>query len=312
MVVQHPAGVPVLLDQRGRPHTLKQVDAPQMAVASDGTDYAGALATQDSSGYYFNHAPANTNYVNLQFPRPAGSLSGKLVLHAQNSLWLDYLFGEFTRQFGSIYNRWAGKQKDEPAAKLYQWQQDQGIPLLVEVLTTKGWQVVERIPPVGPLAARDLVVPVDLTQVKGGRVQVRLSCGFMFWELDRAGMDFSPDVAVALEKVPAISAFGKSGMNVNHLVAAADGQYLEQFTVGDAAVLTYPLPEKAPGQAQTLFLHTRGYYEHIRDYSGIPDLTTLQAFEKPGHFIQFSRGRYARMAEKNNFNNLVTAHAAAR
>jgi hypothetical protein len=311
-VVQHPVGVQVLLDQQGRPHTLQQVQAPHKALASDGINYAGALASQDSSAWVFNSTQSNNNYVKLQFRKPAGSQTAKLMLHAQNSLWLDYLYGAFTRQFGSLYNHWAEKQQDVPATALYRWQQEQGIPLLVEVRTAKGWQVVERIPPVGPLAGRNLVVPVDLADVKGEVVQVRLSCGFMFWEVDRAGMDFSPNLPVEVEKVKASSAYEKLGQNVRQLVAATDGKYLEQFSVGDAVVLTFPLPQKKPGQAHTLFLHTRGYYEHIREYAGIPNLMTLRAFEKPGHFMQFSRDRYAQLAEENNFHNLVTAHAPTR
>ncbi|GEO04940.1 hypothetical protein AAE02nite_26040 [Adhaeribacter aerolatus] len=311
-VVQHPAGVPVLLDQQGRPHTLQQVNAPIKAIASDGVDYTGSLASQDSSAWVFNSTKQNINQVNLQFRRPANSQTGKLVLHAQNSLWLDYLFGEFTKQFGSIYNRWAESQKGVPAAELNQWQQDQGIPLLVEIQTTRGWQVVEWIPPVGPLAARDLVVPLNLAQVKGEVVNVRLSCGFMFWEVDRAGLDFTPDLPVQVENSKAQSAFEKSGLNSSHLIAATDEKYLEQFRVGDAITLTFLLPDKKPEQEQTLFFHTRGYYEHIREYKGLPNLVKLREFEKPGRFMQFSRERYEQLARENNYYNLITAHASAR
>jgi hypothetical protein len=311
-VVAHSPGIQVLLDQTGQAHTLQKINAPVSAQAPDGQDYAAALATQDSSIWSFNSTQKNWNYINLQFKKPAGSQTGKLVLHAQNSLWLDYLYGEFTKQFGSIYNRWAEKQKDVATAELTQWQEDQGIPLLVEVQTAAGWEVVERIPPVGPLAGRDLVVPVNLQNVKGEKVNIRLSAGFMFWEIDRAGLDFSPNLPVAVEKVKAITAYEKSGQNIRHLVASTDKQYLVQFAVGDAVVLTYPLPADKPGQTQTLFLHTRGYYEHIRDYTGIPNLFTLRAFEKPGHFMQFSRDRYTQLAEENNYSNLITAHAAPR
>ncbi|KAA5543469.1 hypothetical protein [Adhaeribacter rhizoryzae] len=311
-VVQHPTTVKVLLDQQGQPHTLQNIQAPVTAMASDGINYAAALAVQDSSTWAFNNAAKNINAINIKFPKPANSKTGKLVLHAQNSLWLDYLFGEFTKQFGSIYNHWAEKQKAVPAADLYQWQQEQGLPLLVEVQTTAGWQVVERIPPVGPLAARDLVVPINLTQVKGKDVNVRLSCGFMFWEVDRAGMDFTPNLPVTVEKVKATTAFEKTGQNVNHLLAATDQKYLEQFSVGDAVTLTYLLPAKKAEQEQSLFLHTRGYYEHVREYEGIPNLLTLREFEKPGHFIQFSRDRYEQLARQNNYYNLITAHATTR
>ena len=311
-VVQHPANVQVLLDQNGRPHTLQQVNAPIKAEASDGFDYAQALAAQDSNSWLCNNIKSELNYVNLQFRKPAGIKNAKLVLHAQNSLWLDYLYGEFTKQFGSIYNSWAEKQKDVAAAELNKWQEEQGIPLLIEVQTAQGWQVVARLPPVGPLAARDMVIPVNLTDVKGEVVNVRLSCGFMFWEIDIAGMDFTKNLPVALEKVKPSSAFQKSGENVNHLLAATDNSYLQQFLVGDAVELSFSLPTVKKNEVQTMFLHTRGYYEHIREYSGIPDLLTLRKFKQPGHFMQFSRDRYQLLAEENNFNNLVTAHAASR
>ncbi|MGV3641840.1 MAG: hypothetical protein ACO1NZ_15050 [Adhaeribacter sp.] len=310
-VVQHPAGLTVLADQHGQPHTIQQVQAPAKALASDGQDYATALATRDSSGYYFNHDQVNTNQVRLQFSRPAQSRQGKLVLHAQNSLWLDYLFGEFTRQFGTIYNRWAEKQKDEPAAKLQAWQHQQGIPLQVEVLTRQGWQVAATIPPVGPLAGRDLVVPLDLSQVSGRQVQVRLSCGFMFWELDRAGMDFSADLPLQTREVKPATAFDKAGQDVRRQLSFRDQHYLQQLAVGDAVELTYVLPQAKPGQAQSLFLHTRGYYEHVRDYEGLPDLLTLRTFEKPGRFMQFSRERHQQLSEVNKLPELLSAHVPA-
>ncbi|WP_210465317.1 hypothetical protein [Rufibacter roseolus] len=311
LVVQHPTGTQVLLDQKGRPHSLTQVLPPQKAITSAGQDYTQVLQTRDSAAFYFNDAGANSSYVDLQFPKPAGSSMGKLVLHAQNSLWLDYLYGEFMKQFKGIYNRWAVKQKDVPAADLYKWQREQGIPLLVEVKTSEGWQEVERIQPIGPLASRDLVVPIDLTKINSPYVQVRLSCGFMFWEVDRVGMDFTPNEPLSAQKVPAATVIEKSGQNVKHLLADSDAQYLKQFSVGDAVELTFHLPRKAGAQSQSIFLHTRGYYEHLRDYTGIPNLFTLRDFEKPGHFMQFSRQRYNQLAEANNFHNLVTAYASA-
>ncbi|KAA3437733.1 hypothetical protein [Rufibacter hautae] len=309
LVVDHKTGTKVLLDQKGQPHTLQNVIAPQKATTSAGKDYTQVLQAQDSAAFSFNCAGANTSSVALQFPKPTGSTQGKLVLHAQNSLWLDYLYGEFTKQFKGIYNHWAEKQKDVPATDLYKWQREQGIPLLVEVKTARGWQEVERIQSVGPLASRDLVVPIDLTQVTGPSVQVRLSCGFMFWEVDQAGMDFSPNQDLSLQKVPAATAIEKSGQNIGHLLAASDDSYLKQFSVGDAVELTFSLPKKAEAQTQTIFLHTRGYYEHLREYTGIPNLISLRDFEKPGHFMQFSRQQYAQLAQENNFHHLASAHA---
>ncbi|MBC3539104.1 hypothetical protein ACFSC6_20620 [Rufibacter sediminis] len=312
LVVEHAPGVQVLLDQQGNAHSLQQVIPPHTVMASDGREYTSLLASQDSAVWSFNDAAPKMNFVDLQFKKPSGSQTGKLLLYAQNSLWLDYLYDEFTKQFKGIYNHWAEKQKDVPASELYQWQREQGIPLLVEVKTAKGWKTVDRIHPVGPLASRDLVVSIPLAEVPGENVQVRLSCGFMFWEIDRAGMDFTSNQTMTMQKIAAAQAYEKSGQNVRSLLATSDSSYLHQFSVGDAVALTFLLPEKGKGNVQATFLHTRGYYEHIREYSGIPNLVSLRAFEKPGHFYLFSRQRYTQLAEENNFPNLLTAHATTR
>lgn len=52
---------------------------------------------------------------------------------------------------------------------------------------------------VGPLAARDLVVPVDLRKHTGEEVRLRVESGFLFWELDYAAMDFTEDRPMALQ-----------------------------------------------------------------------------------------------------------------
>lgn len=311
LVAEHPAGVRVLLDRQGAPHTLQAVQAPLTALASDGHDYAPQLAAKDSASCLFNAPQVDFNRLHLQFRKPTGARQGKLVLHARNSLWLDYMFGEFTKQFGALYTSWAEKQKDVPAEEHNQWQEEQGIPLLVEVRTAQGWRKVEQLPPVGPLAGRDLVVPLDLAGVKGEVVEVRLTSGFLFWEIDQAGMDFTENLPVRLRAVKPATAFDRAGVDSRSLIESDDAQYLQQFNVGDEVVLTYPLPEKALDQVQTPFLHTKGYYEHIRDYQGLPNILELQRFKQPGHFTQFSRERYNQVAKDHKFKHLTTAHAAA-
>jgi hypothetical protein len=312
LVAEHPTNVRVLLDRQGNPHTLQAVQPPLTALASDGQDYTPQLAATDSAACVFNAAQADFNRLHLQFRKPAGAREGKLVLHARNSLWLDYMFGEFTKQFGALYSSWAKQQKDVPAEEHNRWQEEQGIPLQVEVRTKQGWRKVEQLAPVGPLAGRDLVVPVNLTDTEGDLVEVRLTSGFMFWEIDQAGMDFSDNLPVRLRAVPPASAFDRDGVDNRALLTADNAQYLKQFNVGDEVVLTYPLPKGEPDQVLTPFLHTKGYYEHIRDYQGLPDILELKKFKQPGHFTRFSRDRYNQVATDHKFKHLTSAHVTTR
>jgi hypothetical protein len=295
-LVQHPAGTQVLLDQRGHVQTLARPLPPTQARSQAGHDCTTQLQATDHSAYLFNEdQPGSTpNTLTLTFAKPAAAQHGKLVLHAQNSLWLDYLYGAFIEKFGTAYNSWAAQQKTQPAEINHQWSLDQSIPLKVYVEAGHGWQLAETIPTIGPLAARDLVVPLDFAANATGQVRVKLECGFMFWEVDYAALDCSPDVPVQLDNCRLSSARTERGTDARAQLAADDAQYLSQPRPGSVVSLSYEshLPQPDADTRRTAFLRTKGYYEHIRDFKGLPNLPELYAFKRPGRFIEFSKEKY--------------------
>lgn len=307
-VVAHPANTQVLLDQRGGVHTIASPQPALRAESLGGTDCTAQLATADNNAFLFNEelaGPAGRS-LTLAFANPAAARTARLVLRAKNSLWLDYLYGEFAKKFGSYYPSWALREKQLPAATINQWLREQGMPLKVSVATTRGWQVVENIPLVGPLAARDLVVPLDLTNVAPGPVRVKLEAGFMFWEVDYAALDASPEQPVTLEKCRPQTALDEHGLDQRANLAAADAQYLQQPHPGMEVTLHYQSALAAPATQprRSAFLRTRGYYEHIRHFEGLPNLPELYAFRKPGHFMEFSKEKYHEAAQQLNLTAL--------
>jgi hypothetical protein len=295
-VVQHPADSKVLLDNKGNVHTLSAIQAPVAAQTNAGESCLEPLLKQDKASHLFNEdVPENKpNEAILTFDKPSEAVNGKLVLHAQNSLWLDYLFGEFTQQFGSYYNKWAASQKRESYEKLSQWQHEQGIPLSVYLETNKGWQLVDHIESVGPLASRDLVVPVNLADVQAkDQIRIKLTSGFMFWEVDYVGIDYTANVPVKMEKYKPARAVNEKGQDVRQALSGNDEVYLHQLQPGTAVSISYRhVVQQAPGTTLSTFLHTKGYYEHVRDYTGTPDVPELISFRKPGRFIEFSKEKY--------------------
>ncbi|MCA8830705.1 hypothetical protein [Hymenobacter pini] len=299
-LAHHAADVRVLVDQTGNVHTIAQPQLPTRAVSQAGHNYRQQLAAPDHSAILFNESTPGTarNSVELTFANPTRARAGKLVLQAQNSLWLDYLYGEFTKKFGSYYPQWARTQHDVPARELREWSEQQGIPLEVFVETPAGWQSVARIPPVGPLAARELVVPFQLpATAAAGPVRLKLETGFMFWELDYAAVDFSPNQPVQLEKLTPTTARDEAGRDQRAALRRTDGQYLAQLRAGTEVALTYRPTAASARPRTTAFLHTRGYYEHIRQYEGLPNLPELYSFRQPGRFIEFSKERYQQSAQ---------------
>ncbi len=168
----------------------------------------------------------------------------------------------------------------------------QGIPLSVYIETENGWQFVDYFNSVGPLASRDLVMPVDVSKVKGDKVKLRLQCGFMFWEVDYAAMDFSDNIAVQVSRIAPENAMDENGKDVTSLLASTDKKYLVQPEAGNEVVVSYRSKASIPGYMESAFLHSRGYYEYIREYKNKPDIAYLKSFREGGAFTRFSKEKY--------------------
>jgi hypothetical protein len=308
MVVEHLQNSKVLVDKYGEIQTITSPQSPVRAVSDASFDFKKHILSADSNVYLFDDNIADGKDVNslvLSFKKPENAKSGKLILNAKNSFWLDYAYGKFNEQFGTYFNNFTEKQKKVPAQKLNQWSLDENIPLSVYVETETGWKLVDYFNTVGPLAARDMVMAIDLTNVKGKNVNVKLECGFMFWEVDYTAMDFAENIPVKVSNITPTSALDENGNEVSALIEAVDKNYLIQPEIGNVVTVEYPAYVPQVSHAQTVFLHSRGYYEYIRDYKNWPNIINLQSFRNKGGFLHFSKNQY------NDFLNTKDLFAAA-
>ncbi|PHN01600.1 hypothetical protein CRP01_36485 [Flavilitoribacter nigricans DSM 23189 = NBRC 102662] len=298
VVVDHPQHTTVLLDQKGQPHLIQDPQLPVQALAN-GEDIRSTLQRTDRDVYLFDHTEATTNAANLRFEKPAGATSGKLVLNAKNSLWFDWVFGEFTKKFGGFYDQWIEKQAALPGAERRQMAIDQEFPLTVSLKVGDEWQLIEHLPTVGPMAARDFVLPIDLSAHEGPDIEIRLQTGFLFWELDYAAMDFTADTDLQVREIAPLSATGLDGTDHTAALSADDDQYLQQLHTGDATELHFAYQPAAEGFTQSAFLHSKGYYKHVRSYAGLPAISELKKFRTPAYFSEFSKALYLQVIVNN-------------
>ncbi len=303
MVIEHLPDTRVLIDRNGNYQTLSRLQAPLSALSGQLADITKSLLVKDSNVYMFSDAGiSNPSFSNMQltFSKPADAKTGKLVINAKNSFWLDYIYGKFNEQFGTYYNTFAKKQARVSAEKNQKWAMEQGIPLSVYLETDKGWKLMDYFNVIGPLADRDMVMPIDLSDVKGDKVRLKIECGFMFWEMDYAAMDFTANSEVSINTLSPSSAIDETGRDVSSLLFATDHLYLTQPAPGNAAVVKYKFTPASVGKTQTVFLHSRGYYEYIRDYKGKPDFVYLNSFRKKGAFTTFSKQHYLEYSQRPN------------
>ncbi|MBL7791128.1 MAG: hypothetical protein JNK77_02305 [Saprospiraceae bacterium] len=298
VVVEHPQQDRVLLDRHGTPQRISNLQLPSKALTAGGQAIADQLNAADGHKYLFNEEKQKKNSVTLTFPKPQAAQQGKLVINAKNTLWFDYLVGEFNKKFGGYYDTWVEKQGKMPTEQRVQEMQNQEFPITVSLRTPKGWQVIDRVDMVGPMANRDIVVPIDISAVRDDEVTLRLETGFLFWELDYAAMDFSENKGMKLTRLLPSLAMGSDGQNYTATLSAVDNMYLSQYNVGDVAEIHYPALPPDNDFSQSYFLHAKGYYQPVRDYKGPADVKTLKQFKNPGHFSEFSKQEFSRVMQQ--------------
>ena len=289
LVFDHPGNVNILIDKYGKVTTLSQPVSPSMATSLAGENVTKLLTAKDDlfyGGKSVSEASPLKDGVILEFPGQITSTTAKLEIRAKNSIVLDYTLGKFHDMFGSAYNKFEKKQQKTSADQMRQWSLNQGIPLSLYVERSGKWDFVDYYNIAGPLKLKDDVLSIPLNGKETNPLKVKLEFGNLLWEIDYAAIDYSPEQQVTSYAIPAKSALTENQKDVSGLLAKDDTKYYTQPAMTNMAVVTFDLP-KATDQNRTVILHSKGWYQVLRNPDGKPDVDQLKKFKEPGRFNQF-------------------------
>ncbi len=290
LVFEHPDNLQVLVDKYGVYHTINDPVSPIEANSLSGLDILNVVSEKDSVIYSgnLNQKEMTTNDgIILKFQVPKDADKADLIVNAKNSFWLDYLFTKFHDMFGENYSKFQEKQKNAGVEDMNSWYTEQNLPLSVFIEESGEWVKKDHYNLVGPMAFKDDVLQIDVSQYKGKEISIKLESGFMFWEVDFVGLDYSPDIKLKQKRLSIQSAIDNKGLDVSSLMIADDNEYYIQRGLGDEATLTFAAPA-AGDKSQTIVLHSKGYYLILRDQEGKPDKKTLREFRKKDRLPQYS------------------------
>jgi len=300
-VVDHPKGTDLMVDRQGMFRTVKEPVLPLAALNGSGEDALPLVIVKDELSYKgddTNDPKQSMDALHLKFAAPKDKSNARLILKARNSIWLDYILGQFLDLFGNRYDRWYARQSKPDKSLDKDWALNQGIPLSVYVKQAGEWKYLDHFPVVGPMADREMVLPLDLSSIKDSVIELKLQCGAKFWEIDYVALDASTPQPVYCQKLPLQKAETAEGKDVTRLLTKTDKEYFVQPKVGDSAVLSYVVPQARDGYERTIFLHSRGHYKVIRKAKSEPDIAALEQFRQAGHFAKFSRRNYLEFMAK--------------
>ncbi|MBT8253187.1 MAG: hypothetical protein HKN00_01270 [Flavobacteriaceae bacterium] len=311
LVVEKVNETEVLLDQKGNPMSFSSIQSPLKVIENGEFQKLEPALRKDKMAYAFNSLSditANVKSLEFQFNRDDSAPDGKLYLTAKNSLWLDYTFGKFNKMFGTYYPTFQRNQQKSSAENSQTWMNEQHIPLSIYVETIDGWKLIERINPVGPLAYRNLAIPIELSNCPNGPINIKLETGFMFWEVDYIGIDYSKNDPAKVHYIEPKSAIDETGKDVTYLLKLQDGKYLTQPDIGNAVEVSFDLSHLDHSKIETYYLLNRGYYNYIRHYENEPEFDKLKVFKQAESFTEFSKWEYLVLMDLTGNTELASSY----
>jgi len=162
------------------------------------------------------------------------------------------------------------------------------------------WRLQKWFNLAGSKTMRRDVLMINLSAIPAETVRFKLTTGFLFWEIDRVGMDFSTDLPVLHQALKPLRVVDQKGNDFTNSVLADDPMYLTLDQTGDAVTAVFMTPKQHDGLVRTVFLHGKGYYDLLRETPQYkPDPEALAHFDELYGFAVFSRQQWYRALKEN-------------
>lgn len=301
ILIEHEHGSEILIDKYGTAYTVTDLKKPVLATDVYGNSIIPELSNIDTLRYIstIKKDPNLRDTISLTFDKPAEATASKLVINGKNTMWLDYMYGKFGDLFGKKYEKWKERSKKKSREELLKWTFDQGMVMSVYLQTDKGLKFIDYFNLIGPMADKEDILMIDLSEVKSDKVKIKLVSGVLFWDIDYAGMDFTEKGTMRKTTLPLISAKDENGKDVKPLLIKNDDKYLIQPLPNNKTDLIFSSSDLHLGVDRSVFLHSKGHYEILREAKGRPDVAYLKTFLEPGTFIKFSKDHFLKYYSGN-------------
>jgi len=314
LVVDHPAGLRVVPDTAGGLHTISSPQNLRAARDSNGTDITSVLSRKDCVTWQTDLDRVDPEVreslreeLTLEFPKPPGAKTAKLLVNASTSLWGAQMGKRFLGLHGdALQDCYAEVNRHGPAYfQTMSWHLSEEMYLLqIRVLTESGWKTRGTIYGGGPFVSSDKAYALDVADVPGDSLTIRLTPPANFWSIDYLAVDYSADVPVSVIEVePDVSADQKS-CDVAARLKTTDGSYLVMPEGCEPAEVTFSVPPMSPRTARTVILKASGYYDvHVETAGVRPRTDILQKFAtEPGSAIRFTMNEYLEWKAEQDAN----------
>jgi hypothetical protein len=303
VAVDHPLGLQVVPDESGVFHTFAFPQPPLSARDQNGRDILGYVRANDGIFWQTRLSEKDPesggdlkDELFFEFPKPAGARQVKLLFNGCSTLWASQMVRRFLGLYGDgLKDYYAAIDAQGPAYRsLTNWNlREELYRLQVRVETPAGWTSLGTVVGGGPFVAANRAYILDLTNIPGDTLRLKLTPPAGFWMINHLAVDYSADVPVRTIELEPAQAVDSRGRDIRDELARADDVSYDAPSKGDSADVTFMVPTQAPETARSLFCKVSGYYDIHMEATGKPRLDILGKFRtEPGAAARYALREY--------------------
>lgn len=299
--IKHEIGIKVLIDQAGIPHTISNPIPPIQATSFKRYNHTEDLQKADNLEYDFGSPEINSNTtlseLDLVFNNSSNAEIGKLVLRVKNNNWGGFIYDEVSNMLGKRFEWYHKKQEHKSSREMKELMRKEGMAMSVSIFQDGTWQPIDIIWPTGSKVYREVVIPVDLRNMKDDNIVFKLEGGFKFWDIDQATIDYSEDSTVEIYESFAEANDVEKEHEIINKLRYDDEHYMNEILPGEKIDLEFKVQNQDIEGTYSYFLKGKGYYSLEKEYQNRMRIAELLRFKNEGGFSYYSFKRFNEIAE---------------
>ncbi|HSL89006.1 MAG TPA: hypothetical protein VK870_06880, partial [Ignavibacteriaceae bacterium] len=304
LAIGHDEDKQVIPDLNGNFFQIKDPQTPARAKDEKGMDLTGAVNADDNL-YWQTKLPIDSNLISksqrheltFTFSRPANKTKAKLIANIGTSLWGSRMIREMLQLYGSSVDEYY-KKIDEQESDYNQMMKfietEELYKLKYYTKNGDDWVLQGFINGGGPLVSETRVYDLDLSNIKGDSVTIKINPPYGFWTVDYLAIQYDEYSSPNIETMVLETAINQDGINLKESIRTKDNNYFIMPAVGDYFEATYKAIENNSDRNATYYLKSSGYYEiHLNKSLPIQFMTLSKFITDPGFIIKYSNDRYS-------------------
>lgn len=303
LVVDHPNDMVVAPDASGKIHTIVQPVVPDRVFDNKGNDLMPYFIKNDRvfwtsriEGRDLDKKEDLRDELIFEFPKPQDAKKAKLLVNACTTYWGSHVIKQYLDLYGDSVHDWYNSIKThglEYYRFLNMHLKDELYALCLRVQTEKGWMSKGFIRGGGPLISENKVYPLDISDVLGDVLRIKLTPPVNFWMINYLAVDYSDDFPIMVKVIKPAKASDNNGFDIRSAIVSDDNIYHMMPGVGDQAELIFEAPPQANSMQRSLILKIKGYYDIHLEAKGEPQFTMIERLQKePGFLVQHAFKEY--------------------